>query len=366
MLCTACLAASRSSPAPISRATAAVVPYARKMNSEYPVVSTVLATASPASCAVPRWPTTAVSASRYSGSATSAPNAGTASRAISGSQVERRHGRVGPTVLASGARSATERQPVDRVGPAPVDLGEAGLLEHAADPEVDRGGAGPAAAGVHRVALHGGGAVVAGVPHRRVQQRGRDPLPPVADLDDEAQHRPDPFPGERVVGRRAPQPRQELLPRRHGDPAHRPVAAVVRQQPRLPPRGHDLAQPLAFGVRLADLLGRPPEPHAPAPARIPPLSEQRNQVAPPLGSRRHDRQLHAVRLPPRSDKIVPGAGILESWLQKSRKVGDADEAPAGSPGTTRSPCRSPSSTRSVSDRATRSTSRRTAHRDSSA
>src|SRR6266536_2559413 len=310
MLCTACLAASRSSPAPISRATAAVVPYARKMNSEYPVVSTVLATASPASCAVPRWPTTAVSASRYSGSATSAPNAGTASRAISGSQVERRHG--------------------------------------------------PAAAGVHRVALHGGGAVVAGVPHRRVQQRGRDPLPPVADLDDEAQHRPDPFPGERVVGRRAPQPRQELLPRRHGDPAHRPVAAVVRQQPRLPPRGHDLAQPLAVGVRLAELPGRPPEPHAPAPARIPPLSEQRNQVAPPLGSRRHDRQLHAVRLPPRSDKIVPGAGILESWLQKSRKVGDADEAPAGSPGTTRSPCRSPSSTRSVSDRATRSTSRRTA------
>ena len=39
--------------------------------------SSAAATPRPASCAVPRWPTTAESASRKSGSATRAPNAGT-------------------------------------------------------------------------------------------------------------------------------------------------------------------------------------------------------------------------------------------------------------------------------------------------
>ena len=50
---------------------------------EYSVSSTLLATARPPSCSVPRCPTTAVSARMYSGSATSAPNAGTANRTIS-------------------------------------------------------------------------------------------------------------------------------------------------------------------------------------------------------------------------------------------------------------------------------------------
>ena len=47
------------------------------------VVSAWLATASPPSGTVPSRPTMAESASRNSGSATSAPNAGTASRSIS-------------------------------------------------------------------------------------------------------------------------------------------------------------------------------------------------------------------------------------------------------------------------------------------
>src|SRR6266516_3098298 len=115
------------------------------MNSEYAVVITVLATASPASCGVPRWPTTAVSASTYSGSATSAPNAGTASRAISRSHGDRRHGLVRSTVVAPRVPSATERQPVDRARPAPLELAEPGRLEHAADPGVDRRPAGPRA-----------------------------------------------------------------------------------------------------------------------------------------------------------------------------------------------------------------------------
>jgi len=66
------------------------VPYVRKMHSETIVDSTVAARASAASCGVPRWPTIAVSTSRYSGSAASAPSAGRASRRISRSYCDRR------------------------------------------------------------------------------------------------------------------------------------------------------------------------------------------------------------------------------------------------------------------------------------
>ena len=81
--CAASSPARAASPAPCSRATCAVVPYVRKMHSETSVVSTVAAIASAASWVVPRCPTIAVSTSRYSGSAASAPSAGIASRRIS-------------------------------------------------------------------------------------------------------------------------------------------------------------------------------------------------------------------------------------------------------------------------------------------
>ena len=80
---TPCARAPFSSPAPTCRATLAVVPYARKMHSPTAVCSTTAAMPCPASSGVPRWPTIAASASRNSGSATSARNAGTASRRIS-------------------------------------------------------------------------------------------------------------------------------------------------------------------------------------------------------------------------------------------------------------------------------------------
>jgi hypothetical protein len=47
------------------------------------VDSSTAASASAASCVVPRWPTIAVSTSRYSGSAASAPSAGRARLKIS-------------------------------------------------------------------------------------------------------------------------------------------------------------------------------------------------------------------------------------------------------------------------------------------
>ncbi len=53
-LWTAWWAARPCSPAPIRRATAEVVPYARKMNTAKPVASTALAMAMPASSSVPR------------------------------------------------------------------------------------------------------------------------------------------------------------------------------------------------------------------------------------------------------------------------------------------------------------------------
>ena len=81
--------APRVSPAPMRRATEAVVPYARKMHNPTAVCTTAPAMPRPASSGVPRWPTIDASASRKSGSATSARNAGTASRRIS------RSGRVG-------------------------------------------------------------------------------------------------------------------------------------------------------------------------------------------------------------------------------------------------------------------------------
>src|SRR6185369_11043141 len=80
--------APRSSPAPRSRATVGVVAYARNTMRPTAVCRIDDATPSPASCAAPRWPTIAVSASRNSGSATSAPSAGTASRTIARSSRE--------------------------------------------------------------------------------------------------------------------------------------------------------------------------------------------------------------------------------------------------------------------------------------
>src|ERR671911_1334232 len=53
------------------------------MNTAYRVSSTLDATARPPSWGLPRWPTTAVSARTYSGSAMRAPSAGTARAAIS-------------------------------------------------------------------------------------------------------------------------------------------------------------------------------------------------------------------------------------------------------------------------------------------
>ena len=82
-------AASSSRPAPCSRATCAVVPYVRKLKIVKAVVRIVAAIASAASWVVPRCPTIAVSTSTYSGSAASAPSAGTASARIRRSYGER-------------------------------------------------------------------------------------------------------------------------------------------------------------------------------------------------------------------------------------------------------------------------------------
>jgi hypothetical protein len=59
--CTPRSAAVRSSAAPWKRATCAVVPYVRKLNSVNAPVSNVPAIARAASGATPRWPTIAVS-----------------------------------------------------------------------------------------------------------------------------------------------------------------------------------------------------------------------------------------------------------------------------------------------------------------
>ncbi len=53
------------------------------MKTAYSVSSTLEATDRPASWTVPMWPTTAVSARMYNGSAIRAPNAGMASRTMS-------------------------------------------------------------------------------------------------------------------------------------------------------------------------------------------------------------------------------------------------------------------------------------------
>ena len=94
------------SPAPTRRALTAVVPYARKMHIPTAVDSTTAAAPSPASGAVPRVATTAESASRKSGSATSAPSAGIASRAISRS-------RPGAGGRVSGTPSTVRPPPSD-------------------------------------------------------------------------------------------------------------------------------------------------------------------------------------------------------------------------------------------------------------
>lgn len=86
--------AEARSPAPTRRATAAVVAYARKTKTLTAVVSRAAATARPASCGVPRWPTMALSTITKSGSATSAPKAGTASEMISRSCRRRLGGEV--------------------------------------------------------------------------------------------------------------------------------------------------------------------------------------------------------------------------------------------------------------------------------
>jgi hypothetical protein len=82
----ACAASSPGvglAPRAVQRATCAVVAYVRKLHSATTVERSTAASASAASCVVPRWPTIAVSTSRYSGSAASAPSAGRASRRIS-------------------------------------------------------------------------------------------------------------------------------------------------------------------------------------------------------------------------------------------------------------------------------------------
>ena len=84
-----CCTAARMCPAPIRRATAEVVPYARKIQTLTRVASAAAAAPKPASGAAPRCPTMAASASWKTGSAMSAPRAGTASRQISRSRVTR-------------------------------------------------------------------------------------------------------------------------------------------------------------------------------------------------------------------------------------------------------------------------------------
>src|ERR671911_2212444 len=79
------------------------------MNTAYRVSSTLDATARPASWGVPRWPTTAVSASTYSGSAMRAPSAGAARAAISrscGLRSRRRKAVVGSFMSRSADQSA--------------------------------------------------------------------------------------------------------------------------------------------------------------------------------------------------------------------------------------------------------------------
>ena len=78
------------------------------MNTANPVSSAEDATARPASWSVPMWPTTAVSASTYSGSATSAP--------------ERGHGQAGDLPVVGGAEAGHGEHPGtgSRYGPASV------------------------------------------------------------------------------------------------------------------------------------------------------------------------------------------------------------------------------------------------------
>ena len=106
--CAASRAAWSSRPAPDARATTAVVPYVRKLKIVNAPARTVPARPSAAICGRPRWPTIAVSARTYSGSAASAPSAGSARRTISRSCGERR--RTGsPTIMAGWSRRASRR-----------------------------------------------------------------------------------------------------------------------------------------------------------------------------------------------------------------------------------------------------------------
>ncbi len=89
-------------PLPMARATAGVVEYARNTMSPTAVCRTADASPTPASSATPRWPTMAESASRNSGSAISAPKAGTARRRIS-----RRCPVDGGRVVDSGGEGCT-------------------------------------------------------------------------------------------------------------------------------------------------------------------------------------------------------------------------------------------------------------------
>ena len=80
--CTPSATAAARSPAPKRRAARPVVPYASSVPSQAATVITVPPIASAASGTRPRWPTTAVSTSTYSGSAASTTSAGRASAAI--------------------------------------------------------------------------------------------------------------------------------------------------------------------------------------------------------------------------------------------------------------------------------------------
>ncbi len=81
--CTPTSSASSCRPAPYSRTARAVVPYSRNVQKPKISDSSRPPSARPASGTVPRWPTIAVSPSTYSGSAISAPSAGTASSSTS-------------------------------------------------------------------------------------------------------------------------------------------------------------------------------------------------------------------------------------------------------------------------------------------
>jgi hypothetical protein len=82
-------------PAPNQRAARDVVPYSTKVPTTASNVISAPATPMPPSDTRPRWPTTAVSTSRYSGSAASTTNADVASDAI-------RRVLTSPLVIARG------------------------------------------------------------------------------------------------------------------------------------------------------------------------------------------------------------------------------------------------------------------------